>query len=86
MTLEDYRSEIDSIDDCLAALFRQRMAVAAKIAAYKKEHGLAVADAAREQQKLEELRRKCPDFPEDITALYETIFSLSRGYQSRLLG
>ena len=36
MSLQDYRKEIDAIDDELVRLFGQRMEVAAKIADYKK--------------------------------------------------
>ena len=36
MDLQDYRKEIDAIDDELVRLFGQRMDVAAKIADYKK--------------------------------------------------
>ena len=42
MDLNDYRKEIDSIDDQLIALFAQRMETAEKIAEYKKANGLRV--------------------------------------------
>ena len=52
MELSDYRNQIDHIDKELIRLFAERMDVAAEIAAYKKEHGLAVLDPARERAKL----------------------------------
>ena len=42
LELSDYRNQIDHIDKELIRLFAERMDVAAEIAAYKKEHGLAV--------------------------------------------
>ena len=42
MNLEELRLEIDKIDDQLIKLFEQRMDIAAKIGAYKKENGLPV--------------------------------------------
>ena len=50
MDLNDYRKEIDSIDDQLIALFAQRMETAEKIAEYKKANGLRVLDARREKK------------------------------------
>ena len=44
MDLNDYRKEIDRIDDQLIALFAKRMETAEKIAAYKKANGLRVLD------------------------------------------
>lgn len=62
MELSDYRNQIDHIDKELIRLFAERMDVAAEIAAYKKEHGLAVLDPARERAKLldvaEQTRRR----------------------------
>ena len=52
LELSDYRNQIDHIDKELIRLFAERMDVAAEIAAYKKEHGLAVLDPARERAKL----------------------------------
>ncbi|MBQ5535801.1 MAG: chorismate mutase, partial [Oscillospiraceae bacterium] len=52
MELKDYRAQIDRIDAELVRLFAERMELAAQIAAYKKAHGLAVLDSAREQEKL----------------------------------
>ena len=63
------------------------MQTAAKIAAYKKEHGLGVLDAGRERQKLSEIAALAgEEFEDAAMSLYSLIFELSRGYQSRLLG
>ena len=85
MDIQDYRKEIDRIDRELVALFVQRMEVAAGIAAYKQQHGLPVLDAAREQDKLQQVAELAPEqLRTDTMELYRTLFSLSRGYQQRL--
>ena len=48
MDLTQCREKIDELDRQLVALFAERMETAAQVAAYKKEHGLPVLDAARE--------------------------------------
>ncbi len=87
MQLQDYRNKIDEIDVQIARLFTERMQTAAKIAAYKKEHGLSVLDAGRERQKLSEIAKLVPEEFEDATlSLYSLILEFSRGYQNKLLG
>ena len=87
MDLNDYRKEIDSIDDQLIALFDRRMETAGKIAAYKKANGLRVLDARREKEKLRDIMDKTPEeMREYVSSLYSLIFELSRSHQGRLLG
>lgn len=87
MDLSEYRTKIDEIDRQLVALFTERMATAADIAAYKKAHHLPVLDAAREQQKLRQIAELAPAALQDETqTLFRLLFALSRSYQSRLLG
>ena len=87
MDLNDYRKEIDRIDDQLIALFAQRMETAEKIAEYKKANGLRVLDARREREKMREILDKTPaDLREYVSSLYSLIFELSRSRQSCLLG
>jgi len=87
MDLNDYRKEIDRIDDQLIALFAQRMETAEKIAEYKKANGLRVLDARREKEKMREILDKTPDdLREYVSSLYSLIFELSRSYQSKRNG
>ena len=82
MNLQDYRKQIDAIDDELVRLFKERMEVARKIAEYKKEHDLPVLNAGREQEKLEDISLKAGDDMQVYAGrLYKTIFELSREYQ-----
>ena len=77
MDLNDYRKEIDRIDDQLIALFAQRMETAEKIAEYKKANGLRVLDACREKEKMREILDKTPD------DLREYVSSLSSRHEGR---
>ena len=87
MDLSEYRTRIDEIDRELLRLFSERMDVAAGIAAYKKEHGLAVLDPARERAKLLQVAEQTPQaLQEYAVSLYSLLFELSRSYQNRLLG
>ena len=38
MELQDYRNQLDQIDDQLVALFKQRMETVKNVADYKREH------------------------------------------------
>ena len=85
--LEENRVNIDRIDMELTHLIEERMETAGQIAAYKKEHGLPVLDAARERSKLLQVAGMSGDlFRDDILQLYGVILELSRSYQNRILG
>jgi len=77
--LHDYRKQIDRIDSELLPLFKERMDVVRQVALYKKEHGLPILDAAREQEKLTSI--DCPY----TRKLYTMLFELSREYQRGIL-
>ncbi|NCB31464.1 MAG: bifunctional chorismate mutase/prephenate dehydratase, partial [Clostridia bacterium] len=62
--LESARAAINRIDGELRSLFSARMEEAAKVAAYKAEHGLPILDEAREAAVLEKnLAGLHPDDP-----------------------
>ena len=87
MELKDLRNEIDRIDDALIKLFVQRMEIAAKVGAYKKEHQLPIFVPEREHEKLADVAQKAgSDMAEYTKELYAAIFELSRSYQSKLMG
>lgn len=84
MDLNELRLEIDKIDDQLVQLFVQRMEVSARIADYKKENGLPIFVPAREAEKLLDVAQKAGTDMEVYTkVLYDLLFELSRGYQSK---
>lgn len=87
MKLEDYREKIDTVDEKLIALFAERMALSRAIAEYKKENGLPVLDASREEKKLRRVAEQSPvELREYTRRLYALLFELSRDYQRELIG
>lgn len=84
MNLNELRLEIDKIDDQLVRLFVQRMEVSAQIADYKKEHHLPIFMPDREAEKLRDVAQKAgKDMDVYAKVLYDLLFELSRGYQSK---
>ena len=77
------RREIDRADRALLRAFDARMAVAAKIGAWKKANGLAVLDRSREAAKLDAVAAQS-GYPEAARQLYETLMRLSREEQEKL--
>ncbi len=87
MNAQEYRKQIDQIDDNIVKLFAERMSIASKIAEYKKEKNLPVMDPQREREIISSVIEKSPDELKDYTPLlYSLIFELSRSYQNRLNG
>ncbi|MBD5162931.1 MAG: bifunctional chorismate mutase/prephenate dehydratase [Oscillibacter sp.] len=86
MDLQDYRNQLDQIDDQLAALFRQRMETVRQVADYKKEHNTPVLNAGRERDILYRVTGACGEELQEYTKiLYSTILELSRDYQENRL-
>jgi len=86
MNLEELRQQMDQADGKLVEAFCDRMEIAGKIAAYKKEHQLQVLDSARERQKFKAVAEKAgPEMEDYVTVLYSLLFELSRAYQGHLL-
>lgn len=84
--LEDYRREIDAIDDKIAALYAARMAVCRKIGEEKAKDCASVAVPGREKQIV---NRVTADMPEEIKIyakqVFTALFDTSRAYQSALV-
>ena len=79
MDLQDYRKQIDAIDNELLRLFKERMDIVRQIALYKKEHDLPVLNAEREKEILDAI--DCPYAKE----LFSTLLELSCAYQGGIL-
>ena len=87
--LERARDIIDRVDREMAALFIQRMEAAHLVAEYKREHGLPVLDAAREEAVIRRNAEYLMDADEAVRDCYvgflrETM-AVSRHYQTRLM-
>ena|SRR5437588_3537722 len=57
MTIEDWRAEIDAIDDELLRLLNVRAALAIRAGESKRSAGLSVWDGEREREVIERVRR-----------------------------
>jgi len=81
--LNEYRKEIDQIDEQIISLLSRRQAVAAGIGKLKRELGMEVLDPAREQEVLERLTAKggANLSPDAIKTIFSEIFSASRSVQ-----
>lgn len=80
--LNDLRQDIDALDAQLAALYRRRMDVAARIAAVKQEQGLPVLQPEREQEiraRLAELA--APALQPGMQAWFGALRAASRDWQ-----
>lgn len=85
--LSSERERIDRIDEEMARLFEERMAAAARIAAWKREKGLPVRDEAREQEVLARNTARIgnPALRPHYAAVLRRVMAESRSYQHALL-
>ena len=85
--LEIAREKINKIDKEMAALFEERMLAAELVADYKKENGLPIFDASREEEIIE--KNSAFIKKEDIKKYYVNfqldVMKISRNYQSSIL-
>lgn len=72
--IEQLRKKIDSLDDYIAALLSERIAVALKIVAIKKEQGVAVEDLDRENEILKRVSLKNPAIAPLLKVVFRRIF------------
>lgn len=88
MELDQLRQEIDAVDKRLVEDIKERMKVAAEIAAYKREHGIPVMDSKREREVLHKIVEMAGDpmLSSYYKVLYSLLFELSRSYQNKLIG
>lgn len=86
MDLSQIRKEIDDIDSQLLPLFLRRMRCAEQVAQVKKEQGLPVFNAQREEEILNRVDAQAGDYAAVARQLYSTMMSVSRDRQHQLLG
>lgn len=86
MEIKDLRQSIDAIDDQIASLYVERMAIAKKIGEYKVQNKLCVGDSSRERDIV---NRVTKDMPEELKLygkqLFESLFNTSKAYQTRFV-
>lgn len=85
--LNESRQIINDIDKEMAALFERRMQAVKDVAAYKKERGLPIYDAAREQAVIERNSAFIAD--RDVRSYYvrflSDVMAVSKQYQERVI-
>ena len=87
LDLEAIRRRIDKIDAQLVAALEERMEAVLEVAAYKKQQGLPVLDAAREAQVLSKacMRLQHKEYAPAVTAMMTTIMEQSKALEHVLL-
>ncbi len=83
LDLREIRKSLDAIDDQIIELLSRRMRLVKDVAAYKKEHGLPVLDAGREESILSRVSEKAGEsLAPYARRVYEAVFEASREYQA----
>lgn len=84
MDLEKARETIDRIDSELIKLFQERMEAVTEVAKFKKENNLPIFNGKRERQVLDKVVGDVsPELALYAKVLYNTLFSVSRAYQTK---
>jgi monofunctional chorismate mutase len=85
--LDNYRREIDQIDEQLTKLFEARMETVLKVGEYKKEHGIPVFDASREQKVIEKnvARLTNKRFERETAVFFQQMMDITKETQKKLL-
>lgn len=85
--LDQFREEIDAIDQELTRLFEQRLETVLKVGEFKKKNQLPVLDASREKKVIEKnvARLNNPGFKEELTLFYKSMMNITKETQKRLI-
>lgn len=85
MEIKDIRKEIDEIDDKIFDLFKERMDLGKSVAEEKKANNLPLVNRTREREILSRMSKKSDELMTYTRMLYNTLFSVSKSYQSKIL-
>jgi len=85
LRLDPLRREIDELDLKILELLHRRMALVEQIASLKRQAGVEVQDAAREEAIFRRLAReaRAPLSPQAVERIFGEILEVSRELQSR---
>ena len=81
MNLDEIRRDIDEIDRQLIPLLCRRMDCSRKVADFKKQAGMPVYDAAREQNILDRVAKAAGEYGGAARAVYRSVMEQSRALQ-----
>ncbi len=82
--IQRLRKKIDAIDENILRLLSERSEICRSIGLLKKENGLPITDAARENEVFTNIRGKAPDFGLDtdqVEAIYRQIVNMCSSVQ-----
>lgn len=77
--LDNFRQEIDKIDDSIIELLEERFNLVIKIGQYKKEKSLPIFDPKRELTIKQKLNNK--KYQNSLSTIYEAILKESKAIQ-----
>lgn len=85
--LNDYRKEIDEIDEKLVSLFERRMNVVKKVAQYKKENNIEVFHKDRENLVFEKAISSLKDksYTDEVVKFINATMEIGKGVQRRII-
>jgi chorismate mutase len=87
-TLDDFRKDIDRVDEVIVRLLNERARVACEIGQLKKAEGVPVYQPDREKEVIEHVRSiavEGPLGPEAIVRLFERIIDEARRLERRVV-
>ena len=85
--LQKAREQINEIDEQMAELFQKRMRAVESVIAFKKQHGMPVLDASREEEVIAKNTAKLKDetYKEFYHMFIRDVMRISRSYQKSVL-
>lgn len=85
--LDEYRLEIDEIDEKIVKLFEKRMETVLKVANYKKENNMEILQVDRENIVLDKAINNLnnEEYSDDIKEVFKLIMKLSKNKQNEKL-
>lgn len=86
MDINELREQLNAVDNELVENFEKRMELAGEIAKYKHENNRSVSDRTREREVIHRVTGMVkPELSGYTKSLYNTLFDLSKTYQSSLM-
>ena len=86
--MEEFRNQIDIIDQSMQNLFLERMQIVKKVAQYKQKNDLPVYDETREKEIIIRNLDRIDDLEliEYYESFFRNILAVSKAYQEKVIG
>lgn len=82
--LNELRQEINRLDSELTHVLCRRMECVSRVAAWKKQNGVPVHDAAREEQIVEKVRAMAGvEYADSVERVYRALFAAACDYERK---